>query len=113
MNKNQRRNQVEAAGRVVLTTEYEVDLAAPDGLEHLFNAMIGETTSRLSGTKEFSQRGWPLVHDACLLEIHYVAGQLKRAGSRKMDIPFLLEQFAVAWDRVAERLNEGADINKE
>ena len=90
--------------KVVLSTEDEIDLADEDAFTHLFNGIIGSVMERLKDTQELSEKGWCLVHDVCLWELNYVAGQLRQAGS-KMDIPFLIDQFNVQWDRISEKLD--------
>ena len=89
---------------VTLTTGYEVDLEDEEGLEHLFNAIIGEVTTRFEDTEEFSERGFGIVYDICICELHFVAGQLYQMGSG-INIKMLLDEFGVQWDRVAEKLN--------
>lgn len=96
--------------RVVLSTGYEVDLDDADGLEHLFNAVFGESFRRLRCSREFGRRGFEVVHDVCICELHYIAGQLHSQGSA-LDFPFLLDQFGVQWDRLAERINRDAGEN--
>jgi len=97
--------------KVTLTTGYDIDLEDEEGLEHLFNAIIGEVTARLKDTEEFSERGFGIVHDVCICELHFVAGQLHHMGSG-IDIKMLLDEFGVQWDRVAEELS-GDEIQDE
>jgi hypothetical protein len=96
---------------VVLSTGYEVELADPDGLEHLFNAIIGEVIHRFKDTDEFAKQGWALIHNICICELHYVAGQLRARGSG-IDIDKLMDEFNVQWDRIAGDFN-GPDTPKE
>lgn len=90
--------------KVTLTTGYEIDLEDEEGLEHLFNAIIGEVTTRLEDTEEFSEKGFCIIFDVCICELHFVAGQLHHMGSG-IDIKKLLDEFRVQWNRVAEKLN--------
>ena len=96
--------------KVILSSGYEVDLEDEEGLEHLFHAIVGEVTARVSDSEEFSERGWRLVCGRCLCELHYVAGQLHRAGS-SLDIQKLLDDFGVEWHRLAEKLSSDKDEN--
>ena len=86
---------------VTLTTGYQVNLEDEAGLEHLFHAIIGEVITRLEDTDEFSQKGFGIVYDICLCELHFVAGQLYHMGSQ-IDIAMLIDEFAVQWDRIAK-----------
>ncbi len=97
--------------KVTLTTGYEVDLEDEEGLEHLFNAIIGEVTTRLRDTEEFSEKGFGIVYDVCICELHYLAGQLQHMGSG-IRIEKLLDEFGVQWDRVAEKLG-GDSVENE
>jgi hypothetical protein len=98
------RKKVKTNRTVTLSTGYEVNLEDKEGLEHLFNAIIGEVTTRLKDTEEFSEKGFSIVRDVCICELHFVAGQLHHMGS-SIDIRKLLDEFSVQWDRVAEKLN--------
>lgn len=91
---------------VTLTSGYEIDLEDQEGFEHLFNAIIGDVTTRLQGSEDFSEGGFGIVHAVCLWELHFVAGQLHHMGSQ-IDIAMLVDEFGVQWDRVAEKLNSG------
>lgn len=91
---------------VTLSTGYKIDIENIDGLEHLFNAIIGEVLIRLKNTEEFSERGFGVVYDVCICELHFVAGQLYHIGS-SLDIQKLLDEFGVQWDRIAGKLNGG------
>ena len=90
--------------KVILTTGYEVDLEDEQGLEHLFNAVFGEVLTRLKDTDEFSEKGFVIIHDVCLCELHFIAGQLYHMQST-IDIKMLLDEFGVQWDRFAEKVN--------
>ena len=90
--------------KVYLTTKYEIDLEDEEGLEHLFNATIGEILERYKNTDEFSKRGFGIVYDMCICELYYVAGQLRHMGSG-LDTGMLLDEFKAQWDRVAEKLD--------
>ncbi len=95
-----------AARRVVtLTTGYVVQLDEAEGLEHLFSAIIGEVLIRLEHSPEFRDRGFALIFDVCLCELHFIAGQLYALGSA-MDAPFLLDEFGVHWDSIASKLRD-------
>ena len=96
------------ASKLVLSSGYEVDLAEEEGLVHLFNAIVGEVTERVEYTDEFSDRGFAMVFDLCILEIYYVAGQLCHAGSG-LGLEKLLDEFRVQWDRIAAKLNTDED----
>jgi hypothetical protein len=82
------------APTVTLTTGYEVELADFSGLTHLFQAIVGESSQRLKHTPGAN---WRTVYDACLLELHYVAGQLHAHGS-SLTLPLLLDEFGAWWD---------------
>lgn len=88
---------------VELSTGYEVSLSEADGLEHLFNAIFGETLSRLKDTAAFKEQGPALLYDVCICELHFIAGQLRLMHST-INVPFLIEQFGVQWDRIARNL---------
>ena len=90
--------------KVTLTTGYEIDLEDEEGLEHLFNAIIAETTRKIKDEEGFSAREFGIVYDVCICELHFVAGQLYHMGSG-INIKKLLDEFCVQWDRVAEKLN--------
>lgn len=90
--------------KITLTTGYEVDLASSDGFEHLFNTVFGEVLARLKDTKEFSERGFALVYDVCICELHFIAGQLHNMQST-IDINMLLDEFSVHWDMIAKKIN--------
>ena len=99
------RKKVKKTNRILtLSTGYEVDLADTDGLEHLFNAIVRGVITRLKDTEGFSVKGFSIVYDVCICELHYVAGQLHHMGS-SIDIRKLLDEFGVQWDRLAEKFN--------
>ena len=91
--------------KVLLTTGYEVELHEEEGLQHLYQACFGEVLERSGDTDEFRERTFGLVYDVCLVELHYVAGQLKQAGS-SIDIHLLLDEFGVFWNSIAAKLND-------
>lgn len=90
--------------KITLTTGYEVNLDNVDGLEHLFNAVFGEVITRLKNTMEFSERGYGLVYDVCICELHFIAGQLHNMQST-IDLNMLLDEFGVHWDMIAKKVN--------
>lgn len=94
--------------KVVLSTEDEIDLADEEGFTYLFNGIVASVFDRLKDTDEFAEKGWPLINDVCLWELNYVAGQLRHMGSQ-LDIPFLIEQFGVQWDILAEKFKSERD----
>ena len=85
---------------VTLTTGYQVALAEPQGINHLFQAILGESLDKVSGSEIWSE-----LYAACVTEVFYVAGQLKQAGS-EMDLVFLLEELPKQWGRIAKRIND-------
>lgn len=91
--------------QIHLTNGALIDLGDEEGFVHLFNAVIGTIVERMEGTKEFNEQGWGLINDVCICELHFVAGQLFRAGS-SLDIAFLLDEFRVHWDSLAEQLRD-------
>jgi len=93
---------------VHLTTGYKVKLNEPDGIHHLFNAVFGEVATRLNATGALDDlRGAHIfgrIYDACICELHYVAGQLKHA-QHEIPLATLLDEFAAHWDMLAEEFN--------
>jgi hypothetical protein len=109
---------------VRLTTEYEVDLAEENGLEHLYNAAICESMRRVRlndppkddhGDAE-GLGAFQLVYDLATLEVHYVAGQLLEKGS-SIGIARLMHELPAHWDRLAEWINrkmaENSDVEDD
>ena len=52
--------------QIVLSSGYEIDLDEENGLEHLFNAVFGESLGRAKQTEEFSSKGFSLIYDICI-----------------------------------------------
>ena len=89
---------------VFLTTGYEVDVAEANGLEHLFNAVLGETLTRAKDAEGTQGTVWGAIFEVCIRELYYAAGQLRQIGNRQMTCHYLEEQFGAYWDRTRERL---------
>lgn len=89
--------------KVILTTGYEVEIGeGNDWLEHLFNAVLGES---LEATKELDVSGeerFFAIYNACMLQLHFIAGQFLQM-EESLELPYLLEEFGVYWDRVGEK----------
>jgi len=99
------RSNVELGARTVeLSTGYHVQLDEEEGLEHLFNAVFGEVMSQANESGLTAERGVEAVYDLCLVELFFVAGQLKRIGSA-MDVRFLLDEFEVHWNQIVKQVN--------
>ena len=88
--------------KLILTTGYEVILNELDGLQHLCNAVIGESIGQVTDSGLPSDEIIGALMDRAYAELHYVAGQLAAYGygiSREK----LLEEFGVVWDELAAR----------
>ena len=96
---------------VLLTTGYKVNLAEANGLEHLFNAVLGETLTRLKHANGTPGKYWAIIFEIGIRELYYAAGQLKRIGSHQMNCRYLERQFVAYWDRTERRIN--SDLPKK
>lgn len=96
--------------KIAFTTEYEIDFDDEGGLEHLFNAIIGEGNTKLKKREESSKGGFSATYHNCMCELHYVAGQLHHMGS-EIGLEKLVDEFGFHWDKVAEKLGDDRTDN--
>lgn len=93
---------------VALTTGYTVEINGEDWLDHLFQAIIGESMTKVRDDSPENADGLEVigtVYDLCQLELFYVAGQLLMTHS-SIDLAGLLHEFPAHWDRFAEQVNK-------
>ena len=88
---------------VKLTDGYEVDLAEEAGLENLFQAILASRAAYAAQIPDIEERGL-VLYDLCVLEVHYVAGQLHARGS-SIDLRMLVEELRSFWVPVKEQMD--------
>lgn len=95
---------------VKLRFGYEVNLAEPNGLNHLFNAIFGETFRIGKELDLLHKIGMEGVWRECQMELNYIAGQLEAKGS-SMNLDRLTDWFGAHWDQIAERFKNAEPEN--
>src|SRR5688572_15134052 len=97
---------------VKLRFGYEVNLAEPNGLDHLFNAVFGETFRVGKELDLLDKIGMAGVWRECNIELAFISGQLLAKGSA-MTLARLTEWFGVHWDSIMERCKKAKPSNTE